>query len=588
MLLDAYSFRQTYYSTETESDIRNKRTSTNETCVGRKISTHVSTMLTDCGLPSMNGSFGSFTSEKQASFMMDQARYSSNNYHSDPASDRKSQSSTIPTCIVAPTANDHRLSDDMDERDLSPSSFIPSRKQREFIPENRKDDHYWEKRRKNNEAARKSREKRRIHDMALENRIMDLTRDNCRLRNELVELKKRFGLPLNGSIINSEDDESSNQADTSYQESLQPSTPKAVPMTTTANLTQEILMNHQQQQAAANAMLTPAESIPRPYQNIYSGSAKRAYHTSSLHSPDQFPHTPELDAKHARRDDAEVIHSRSLLPDEDLYNKKVERISYGSPRVHLDPTKSRFHQPDFGRDYASQYWANTTDITSSDSNDEFDQVQEEPLSLVKKPSAAPDNSGSDISNSSASSDIHQDPIPPSGTALPHKLRHKIPQEFNPLMYGPSQAAPQVYISGLTQLSELALAQSPSLSMLTDDGSRGPMDGSDSSSNSGTSSRVSNMRAMYDPKYAERRRKNNEAARKCRENRRTLTKLREAKSEYLESENGNLREEIENLQEEMKQLREMLERKQLSEHVIKKEQDDVCENPPSSKCADETN
>ncbi|KAL3869222.1 hypothetical protein ACJMK2_041931 [Sinanodonta woodiana] len=547
-------------------------------------------MITDCGLPPTNDSFGSYTSGKQASFMMDQARYSSNSYHSDPASDRKSQSCTIPTCIVAPTANDHRLDDDMDERDLSPSSFIPSRKQREFIPENRKDDHYWEKRRKNNEAARKSREKRRIHDMALENRIMDLTRDNCRLRNELLELKKRFGLPLNGSIINSEDDESSNQADTSYQESLPPSTPKAVAMTT-ANITQEILINHQQQQqqqAAAQAMLNPSERLPRPYQNIYSGSAKRAYHASSLNSPEPFTHTPEIDPKHVRRDDVEAIHSRSLAPDQNHYNKNMEQVRYGSPRILSDPTKSRFHQSDFGREFSSNYWANTTDITSSDSNDEFDQVQEEPLSLVKKPSAAPDNSGSDISNSSTSSDIHQDPVLPSGTALPHKLRHKIPQEFNPLVYGPSQAVPQVYISGLTQLSELALAQSPAMTMLTDDGSRGPMDGSDSSSNSGNSSRVSNMRAMYDPKYAERRRKNNEAARKCRENRRTLTKLREAKSEYLESENGNLREEIENLQEEMKQLREMLERKQLSEHVIKKEQEDICEKPLSSKSADEKN
>ncbi|PVD23803.1 hypothetical protein C0Q70_17077 [Pomacea canaliculata] len=70
-----------------------------------------------------------------------------------------------------------------------------SRKQREFIPDNRKDEQYWEKRRKNNEAARRSREKRRLHDMVLENRIVALEQENGRLRGELVMLKKRFGLP---------------------------------------------------------------------------------------------------------------------------------------------------------------------------------------------------------------------------------------------------------------------------------------------------------------------------------------------------------------------------------------------------------
>ncbi len=44
---------------------------------------------------------------------------------------------------------------------------IPARKRRDFIPNDMKDDHYWERRRKNNLAAKRSREKRRLNDIVL-------------------------------------------------------------------------------------------------------------------------------------------------------------------------------------------------------------------------------------------------------------------------------------------------------------------------------------------------------------------------------------------------------------------------------------
>ncbi|KAJ8001740.1 hypothetical protein DPEC_G00172580 [Dallia pectoralis] len=69
-----------------------------------------------------------------------------------------------------------------------------SRRKREFISDEKKDASYWEKRRKNNEAAKRSREKRRMNDMVLENRVMALNDENCRLKTELLQLKLRFGL----------------------------------------------------------------------------------------------------------------------------------------------------------------------------------------------------------------------------------------------------------------------------------------------------------------------------------------------------------------------------------------------------------
>lgn len=76
-------------------------------------------------------------------------------------------------------------------------SFKPKttcRRKREFIPEEKKDYQYWERRRKNNEAAKRSREKRRINDMVLENKLLALGEENASLKAELLSLKLKFGL----------------------------------------------------------------------------------------------------------------------------------------------------------------------------------------------------------------------------------------------------------------------------------------------------------------------------------------------------------------------------------------------------------
>uniref|UniRef100_UPI00398E4CE3 uncharacterized protein n=1 Tax=Pristiophorus japonicus TaxID=55135 RepID=UPI00398E4CE3 len=73
-----------------------------------------------------------------------------------------------------------------------PSSM--GRRKREFISDEKKDASYWEKRRKNNEAAKRSREKRRLSDMVLEKRVLALNQENAGLRSELLALKLRFGL----------------------------------------------------------------------------------------------------------------------------------------------------------------------------------------------------------------------------------------------------------------------------------------------------------------------------------------------------------------------------------------------------------
>ncbi|KAG8547023.1 hypothetical protein GDO81_029304 [Engystomops pustulosus] len=75
------------------------------------------------------------------------------------------------------------------------------RRKREFISDEKKDASYWEKRRKNNEAAKRSREKRRFHDLVLEGRVAALDEENGRLRSELLQLKLRYGLIKAASFL---------------------------------------------------------------------------------------------------------------------------------------------------------------------------------------------------------------------------------------------------------------------------------------------------------------------------------------------------------------------------------------------------
>lgn len=84
---------------------------------------------------------------------------------------------------------------------VKPKPNAACRRKREFISDEKKDASYWEKRRKNNEAAKRSREKRRLNDMVLENRVLALNDENVRLKTELLQLKLRFGMISTAAYI---------------------------------------------------------------------------------------------------------------------------------------------------------------------------------------------------------------------------------------------------------------------------------------------------------------------------------------------------------------------------------------------------
>ncbi|XP_077440644.1 uncharacterized protein LOC144062801 [Vanacampus margaritifer] len=75
--------------------------------------------------------------------------------------------------------------------DTSPLS--PGRRRtRKFTLEGEKDVIYWQKRLKNNVAAKRSRDKRRLHDLMLERHLVALMEENTQLRAQLLAIQDRY------------------------------------------------------------------------------------------------------------------------------------------------------------------------------------------------------------------------------------------------------------------------------------------------------------------------------------------------------------------------------------------------------------
>ncbi|XP_035515522.1 TEF transcription factor, PAR bZIP family member a isoform X2 [Morone saxatilis] len=75
------------------------------------------------------------------------------------------------------------------EEELKPQPMIKKAK-KVFVPEEQKDDKYWQRRKKNNVAAKRSRDARRLKENQITVRAAFLERENAALRTEVAELRK--------------------------------------------------------------------------------------------------------------------------------------------------------------------------------------------------------------------------------------------------------------------------------------------------------------------------------------------------------------------------------------------------------------
>lgn len=510
-----------------------------------------------------------------------------NDYSSNESS---TPGSTIPTCIVTPTSNDNKSESDDGHR------FIPSRKRREFIPEGNKDQSYWEKRRKNNEAARRSREKRRVQDVVLENRIIELSRDNLQLRNELYAIKKKFGIPLN-ETFQLEDNENDGHPEKARLYSMNSAiagtgipgyinsqmsnnraavvSPQVMPLSNPLSIRlpsgqgsyppkgMPYLFVPNSEQYASNSVSqsTNSQLNSRSEKDISDYSPKTASHNQSELNGDIVRKQMKINYEHVMKNknseynpdvrNAVEVHE-SMYRYQDSGNAMPSQESPSHSFSTTTSSQMSFSMAAYcqSRDRSNSFTSRTSGPHQEDLSDDYSQDQ--PLSLTVR-RRTNSFSGNDSSNSISSSESPVSNSPPA-MALPHKLRHKQPPDTKTSL--PPEYGAGYFLSGLTQLSEIALAQSNPLPLLK----RTTMDEERIDTNSSESGQYLNPRSLIDPKYAERRKRNNEAARKCRENRKTLTQLREVKSNYLENENGKLRQELDVLQSEMKRLRDLVEKK----------------------------
>ncbi|CAF1171474.1 unnamed protein product [Didymodactylos carnosus] len=72
--------------------------------------------------------------------------------------------------------------------------IVRSRRKRNFISNEKKDSNYWNQRLKNNMSAKKSREKRRVNDLVLETKLLELNTENQLLKAKLEMLTRKFGI----------------------------------------------------------------------------------------------------------------------------------------------------------------------------------------------------------------------------------------------------------------------------------------------------------------------------------------------------------------------------------------------------------
>ncbi|KPP66672.1 thyrotroph embryonic factor-like [Scleropages formosus] len=78
------------------------------------------------------------------------------------------------------------------EEELKPQPMI-KKARKMLVPEDQKDDKYWSRRYKNNEAAKRSRDARRLKENQISVRAAFLERENAALRQEVADMRKELG-----------------------------------------------------------------------------------------------------------------------------------------------------------------------------------------------------------------------------------------------------------------------------------------------------------------------------------------------------------------------------------------------------------
>ncbi|XP_078573686.1 uncharacterized protein LOC144860390 [Branchiostoma floridae x Branchiostoma japonicum] len=390
---------------------------------------------------------------------------------------------------------------------------LSSRKRREFIPEEKKDGAYWDKRRKNNEAAKRSREKRRLNDMVLETRVLQLTQENARLRAEMYAMKQRLTEVTSGP----------------------------------------------QRQYLAGPPSPPAVQYP----HVYAGGERSAVYTQPYMnglSPG-YPHIQEQQqqAWYDRQRDIEY----------------QQRHLATSRYAAYDAAETKPQQPVLSSDRSQ--WDTESSGTTEEMPPAGVTQQAVDLSFAKerlRKSSEDDNSS--LSDRSSPAAREQEPTRPPSLSpaarssilkwgdekcLPHKLRLKLSSQYR------DESA---YHSG--DSADDTSPDSPVMPTLTGEHPTGERPELQTNNNNITHTddqqeeRHSQLQQQQssdsgvDPDVQEKRRRNSEKARRSRELRRMMVSYHTSRSTHLQAENSHLRQEVSLLSAEIFTLKHMLDKK----------------------------
>ena len=560
------------------------------------------------------------------------------------------------------------------------------RKQREFIPEFKKDDSYWSKRRKNNESAKRSREKRRQNDAVMSQKIIDLTNENSNLKRELESIKRKFGLRLDQPFPIDEissrttfEDISDNSSDSHHklnnavensQFSPVSSPLQRPPPPPPGSLLQPHHHHHhhpQQQHTVVPQVHSSAFPATPPSHMLGGGGGGgggSAMSPTALHrvtpapppGPPRLVHMSELSPEQQRRLATNYNNTTTLPPmklpqqqqqqqqqrQQQQYNlsphgpirSESGMLDMATPLPHPHHSQAAIAQQPQQHEEQQQHHhhhslgqnplyqnvaappppAPPTYLAPGDAahNAEYPQHHAGAEKLSMRPGSPGDDcssspgrltiasSGSSSSNDNSGEEDGPEPLNLSATGtgvgdgdgvgggvlqapgsretspcgfgqfsgrrkgIPHKLRHKYGYElsgyFNCTSPPNGSQGPHATVHDSAQ----ALHVTPVVIEPADQA-----DGAEelSDSDPGLCSPLSQSsasgavdRRTSDPKYVERRKRNNLAARKCRENRRVMNMMRAAQSSVLETENSKLKDELHHLAVEVNNLKQMIVKK----------------------------
>ncbi|XP_064606050.1 uncharacterized protein LOC135470931 [Liolophura sinensis] len=95
--------------------------------------------------------------------------------------------------------------DEQNSQELIQAVQTLTRKVKRIVPDNEKDDRYWEKRKRNNMAAKRSRENKRFAEMSVRRKMRLLEEENYILRKEISVIKSRYGVPVDQEFLSEQE-----------------------------------------------------------------------------------------------------------------------------------------------------------------------------------------------------------------------------------------------------------------------------------------------------------------------------------------------------------------------------------------------